>query len=153
MIGYIDGGKGWHFYDPGSKVLLKSGIAIFPYEDKFKIQVPEEEKRATSSDTLNKLINPVQEKGKLSFIVNALRLGDFSGEKVVCAEDKCVETLAQHIDLGAVLRPPKTYDEAMKDRYAVDWREAIEMELGAMNEMKVWNFLDKPVASKPLGLR
>lgn len=85
MIGYVDGGKGWVFYNPGLKVLLKTGIAVFPYEDKF-VSKHHEESQAKSSTSLNKILNDPPKKGSLEFIVNTLTLGDFTAEKKVLGE-------------------------------------------------------------------
>lgn len=153
MIGHINGGKGWLFYDPGSKVLLKSAITVFPYEDRFATRVEEPMKTATTSESLNKLLDPVKDKGKISFIVNALKLGSFEGETAVSEEDKCVEEISNTVNISAPHKLPSTYQEAMKDRYAEQWRDAMKSELAAMDDMSVWRVVDPPTGVKTLGLR
>lgn len=152
MIGYIDGRKGWIFYNPSSRVLLKLGIAVFPYEDKFVISSPDEP-RTTSSSSLNKILNENPKKGSLEFIVNALTLGDFTAERKVLEEDAAVENVTSTINLYACLKEPTSFAGAMEDQYADQWKEAIAAELQAMGEMGVWKIIDRPADVNVLGLK
>ena len=115
MIVYHNDGKGWSFYNPGSKGLLKSVITVFPYKDKFTKHVEEPEMTAKTSESLNKLMNPLQHKGYISFIVDALKLGSFEGKETVSAEDACVQTIANTLDVTAPHILPRTYQEAMEN--------------------------------------
>lgn len=79
MIGYVEGGKGWLFYNEKSSAVFPSAIANFPYEsgDEHASQAT----KTTSSKSLNHILNDeVPRKGSIEHVLNALKLGEFSDE-------------------------------------------------------------------------
>jgi hypothetical protein len=48
---------------------------------------------------------------------------------------------------------PRTYDEAVKSRDSVFWKEAIDEEIGSIMENNTWVLSDLPPGCKPLGCK
>lgn len=65
MVGYIEGGKGWMFYDEKSKTVFPSAVAKFPYESDHDVLKDDSSVSLPTS------------KGSIDHIMNALKLGDF----------------------------------------------------------------------------
>lgn len=92
-------------------------------------------------------------KGSLQYVVNALQLGDFRGEETVLAEDSQVQVLTSGVNLSAGTKEPTSWSAAMKDIYCKEWKEAINFEMGAMEEMGVCKVIYKPDNVNVLGLK
>lgn len=155
MVGYIDGGKGWLFYDPAVKTLIPSAIAQFPYKGypKRNQRTPSQE-NFTSSDSLNKILNKeLPNKASIAHIVNALTVGDFNLEVKLDQQDAAANVALDAQAYLKILNPPQSYAEAMRSPHADEWKKACDAEMAMMNTMKVWKIVDKPRGLMPIGLK
>lgn len=156
MVGYVEGGKGWVFYDAASKSLIKSAIAKFPYED-IKDETEEiktNNSSKTSSESLNKLMNPdLPNKGRLNHILNALKLGDFTDEINIDKQDVAAKHALDGRDYLKILKPPQSYAAAMRASDSEKWKEACDAEMRMMDTMGVWKVVDKPSSLVPIDLK
>lgn len=156
MIGYAEGGKGWVFYDAASKSLITSAIAKFPYEDIEDGAINRNTKKDnnTSSESLNKILNHgPPNKGRLSHIINALKLGDFGTEVMIDRQDVAEKHALDGNDYLKILKPPQSYAAAMRAPDSLKWKEACDNEMKMMDTMGVWKVVDKPSNLVPIDLK
>lgn len=142
------------FYDLASKALFRSAMADFPYEDAImnqKKQVAND--GLTSSESLNEILNQLIEKGSLQFVLNELRLGDFDAKQKLAVQDMETEIRAMGIDMADVPGVPKSYSAAMKTPFSKEWCEAMGVEMEMMQDMGVWQVVDRTIGVEPLGVR
>lgn len=152
MIGYVDGGKGWLFYDEKSKTVFPSAIARFPYESDIE-DTPREPLR-TTSESLNRILNKEEpRKGSLDHVLNALKLGEFGDKVRIDSQDAAASHALRGDDYLKILQPPRSYAEAMRSPESERWKEACDAEMAMMNKMKVWNVVDKPRGLVPIDLK
>lgn len=79
MIGCVEGGKGWRFYDEESKIIFPSAIATFPFEK--DTSTHDSALDSSKSKSPSKVTNQeLPKKGSIQHIINALKLGDFTEE-------------------------------------------------------------------------
>lgn len=154
MIGYVNGGKGWLFYDPMTKSTFASAIAQFPYEEKLLKNSINEALKSTPPQSQNKdAAQSPTNKGSLQHIINALKLGDFTEEIKLDRQDVAATHALSGDDYLKLLRPPRSYNEAMKSAEAMKWKEACDKEMEMMDKMKVWKVVDRPNGLVPIGLK
>lgn len=154
MIGYVDGGKGWMFYDESSKTVFPSAIATFPYELETSQLKSSPSNEMTSSGSLNSILNAkTHDKGNLAHIINAMKLGDFTDEIRLDKQDVAASHALTGEDYLKILKPPRSYAEAMRSEYSKQWQEACDAEMKMMNTMSVWKVVDKPDGLTPIDLK
>lgn len=152
MIGYTEGGKSWLFYDDRSKTVFPSAIARFPTEEESLSTQVDEGK--TLSKSLNKVLNPEQPaKGSIKHIINALKLGDFTEELKLDKQDVAASHALSGEDYLKILKPPRSYAEAMRSDHAESWKPACDAEMEMMKRMTVWEVVDKPAGLTPIDLK
>lgn len=149
MIGYIEGGKGWMFYDEKSKTVFPSAIAKFPYE----AEDVTSEQQASSKMPDAASVRDGSKKGSLENIMNALTIGDFATELRIDKQDVAVSNALQDGDELKLLSPPQSYAEAMGSNKAEQWRVACDAEMNMMKTMNVWRVVDKPDGMVPIDLK
>lgn len=154
MIGYVEGGKGWMFYDELSKTVFPSAITAFPYEDKQSSRGSSGNNRLTSSTSLNSILNSDKpDKGNLNHIVDALKLGDFTDEVRLDGQDVAANHALTSEDYLKILKPPRSYAEAMRSEHSQAWKAACDAEMQMMDTMKVWKSVKKPEGLVPIDLK
>lgn len=151
FIGYMEGGKGWIFYDPSAKTLIHSSMATFPHEAFHQATVREKNEQGEKTKNESREgFKPIN-KGSLSHVLNSLTLGNFKSELLIDEQDRAVEMATGCVDFSAA--DPKTITEAMRSKDADSWNEACEEELRNMVDMKVWDIVERPKGIKPLGTK
>lgn len=133
FIGYIQGSKGWRFYNRDTEKIIESSMAVFPSD---KPPIPSEPAEARQPT-----------KGDLRHILNALELGKFDAEEALFQQDDLIKQIEQSLATADPM-VPKTYAEAMKAPDAAQWQQARLAELGQMQEMEVWQVFDLPDGRK-----
>ncbi|MBW0516421.1 hypothetical protein O181_056136 [Austropuccinia psidii MF-1] len=121
------------FYIPGQSKFVSSAWATFP-------------KLSSLIKTLVHPATPTASKGAINFLLNKLTLGDFSAEHMVEAQD-----LASNCVANKLLRPPKSYAEAMKQPDSMAWQQAISQEIENMKNHAVFEMRPLPANTKPIG--
>lgn len=148
MVGYVDGGKGWLFYDESSKTVFPSAIAKFPHESDV---IEEQQRMVTSSKSLNHILNDnTRSKGSISHIINALKLGEFSEEVKINRQDVAASHALNADDYLKILKP---HAEAMRSAEAKQWKDACDSEMAMMGRMKVWRVVDRQDGFVPIDLK
>lgn len=151
MIGYVDGGKGWLFYDESSKTVFPSAIARFPYEREIQEIAPTTEK---SSSSLNQILSREEpRKGSLHHIINSLKPGDFTEEMKIDKQDIAAQHTLTGDDYLKILTPPKSYAEAMRSPDANKCKEACDAEMAMMDNMNVWKVVNRTEGLVPIDLK
>lgn len=152
MVGYVEGGKGWMFYDEKSKTVFPSAIAKFPYEAETEEEASQSES-LTSLPSDNNATKEAPGKGSIEHIINALRLGDFTEEMKIDRQDVAASHALQGDDFLKLLKPPRSYAAAMRSPEASKWKAACDAEMSMMDKMKVWKVIDKPDGLVPIDLK
>lgn len=96
-----------------------------------------------STSSTNNISGRTDDKILESFILKALKLGEFDNELAIQEQDKILRRVEQSTcdDVWSV---PKTYAEAMRSEHAERWQEACRAELKQMEEMRVWEVCELP---------
>lgn len=103
-MGYINGGKGWMFYDKKRKTLFPSSIAMFPYEPSETQSTPSHEApKVKDSDRI--LDTPAGGKGSLKHIINSLKFGDFLDKVKINKEDIAASVALDGSNYLKILEP------------------------------------------------
>lgn len=154
MLGYVQGGKGWLFYDEKTKTVFASAIAKFLNEE----GSADDTEASTTNQTPEKQEDRKKEtntasKGNISHILNALKLGDFTDEVRIDNQDLAATVALKDHDYLKILKPPQSYAEAMRSKESEQWKEACDKEMDMMEKMNVWKIVDKPQGLVPVGLK
>lgn len=117
VIGYIQGSKGWCFYNHETEKIVKSLMAVFPKDKPYMPQKPDS------------TWGP--KKGDLQHILNALDLGKFDAEEALLQQDNLMKQREQLLATTDQM-VPKTYAKAIKAPDAAQWKQACLAELSQM---------------------
>ncbi|MBW0531182.1 hypothetical protein O181_070897, partial [Austropuccinia psidii MF-1] len=133
VVIYLQRAKGWLFYVPGANKMIPSAWATFPGSSQLTTML----RKGQPFEPQKKEAN---NKMGIPFLLNNLRLGDFSREKKFAEQEQTAAKIAKPSDVI-----PRTYKEAMRSHESEEWSRAIEEELQNMKRMDVFEVapLDK----------
>lgn len=122
LVGYLEDGRGWYFWDCQNNELISLDAAEFV--------------EFGSKSTIQKDEN----KGHLDHILNAiqLRLGETPTDEICESQDKMLDIIPQISDLDV----PKTLAKAKKSQYWPRWERACHKEIESCESFNVWDVVD-----------
>ncbi|KAK2427993.1 hypothetical protein QL285_026537 [Trifolium repens] len=161
FVGYAEHSKAYRFYviEPNDSIsintIIESRDAIFD-ENCFsstprpKDLIPRLDE-SLKDDHSNEVPSDTFEPRKSKRARKAKSYGsDFQLYLVEGSKDR-IDT--QYYYCYSIEEDPRTYDEAVKSRDSVFWKEAIDEEIGSIMENNTWVLSDLPLGCKPLGCK
>lgn len=140
VVAHLGASKGWMLWDPSSNKFVSSAMVRFPTD---LVQVPVTKTAAAPREqtTPNKL--------SLKYVMNLMKLGDFSDEVEFTDQELIVDKIIELCDFYAI-SVPKNFKQAMKSPEHDEWAKAIAVELSNLEQMRVWVIRHMPQDRKAL---
>ncbi|KAI7961309.1 hypothetical protein MJO28_001798 [Puccinia striiformis f. sp. tritici] len=133
LVGYLEDGRGWYFWDAESKSVISSSAATF-VEYAGRPLIPKNTNKASVDFMLNQLELPL---GKVPV-------------EIICKEQ---DTMLEQIPQISDLEIPKNLKNAKKSELWDWWKKACVEELKSLEEFDVWDVLDEDPKMKVAGSR
>lgn len=148
FVGYLEGSKGWKFWESNSNTFIESAHARWLTEDandtsKESMKTSEPVPDAPSS--ISKLLNMIDcDKDELiQALVTTYELGDTSVTTIIREQDGLVKQIWAMAS-GISQKLPRTYKAAMKSDEAELWQAACKKEIEMLISMGVWEEVALP---------
>ncbi|KAE8707942.1 hypothetical protein F3Y22_tig00110365pilonHSYRG00006 [Hibiscus syriacus] len=160
FLGYADGVKGYHLWDPTARKVIISRDVIF-VED--KLQSKEDDDSAEKSETTQIHVEKEVEQGDSSeaepahdeqepesFEAPTTRQSDRVRRRLNWHSDYVIEGNITYFLLTED-GEPSTYQEAINSSYASLWMMAMQEEIEALHKNNTWDLVPLPQGRKPIG--
>ncbi|MBW0486327.1 hypothetical protein O181_026042 [Austropuccinia psidii MF-1] len=128
MLTFPSSGIGQIFYDPASKRVLQASSAVFPAYQVLPFPI-------------------TSKKGKISYIINSLQLGEIPTSEINAAQTATVK----HLPITSDTRITRTLQHAMNSPFASYWRKAALVELENFTKHSFWEPVTPVKGMKFLG--
>ncbi|POW17500.1 hypothetical protein PSHT_06371 [Puccinia striiformis] len=131
LVGYPPSEKGWVFYNEHLKTFIHSANAVFP-------------------DFQTLPVSGIKtSKNDISFLLNNLVLGEEPTDTEAQIQQQAVDSLLTRPYIAV----PDNIHQAFSSPESSEWRKAVELELGQLEKLEVWEVVESRKGIKVIGAR